>query len=185
VTTRSSRLVRIEQQQTTRPIVAFTTNRELLDLRPSYQRGSVWGPRRQRNLIRSIFVGVPIGAIHLNTRRVTDPVRVVDGQQRILAMWAFVDDWLVIPAEWFASEEIASTSRVDLPDGRPGVWFGDLALPMQRRFLYGSGGVQVYETRLPTEDQERELFELINFGGVPQGEQDADCETVQAEEALQ
>jgi Protein of unknown function DUF262 len=171
-------MAQIHPQQYTRPIADLYERMERFDLNPSYQRGSVWGVERKRNLIHSLVMGLPVGAIFLNSRNVMEPIRVVDGKQRILALSDFAEDRLAVPGMWFHPDEIREEAV-----SRPLIHYSDLTLPAQRSF--GHLVVQTYETWLPIEEQERELFELINFGGVPQGEQDADCETVQTEEARQ
>jgi hypothetical protein len=122
-----------------------------LDLNPSYQRGSVWGVERKRNLIM-------------------EPDRVVDGKQRIEAILDFLGDRLAVPAAWFSVADLVHN------DGGwvTGEWvmFSDLTLPAQRRFR--SATVATYQTKLRIEAEERELFLLINYGGVAQGDMDAD-----------
>jgi hypothetical protein len=54
-----------------------------LDLNPPYQRDHVWGEERRRNLIRSLTMGLPIGAIFINSRDIMEPEVVLDGKQRI------------------------------------------------------------------------------------------------------
>lgn len=138
-----------------------------LDLNPPYQRGSVWGVERKRNLIRSLLMGLPIGAVFLNSRNIMEPDRVVDGKQRIEAILDFLSNGLAVPAEWFVPDELVS-------DTFAMAYFSDLTLPAQRRFR--SATVATYQTKLRTEAEERELFLLINYGGVAQGETDADAE---------
>jgi hypothetical protein len=142
-----------------------------LDLNPSYQRGSVWGVERKRNLIRSLLMGLPIGAVFLNSRDIMQPDRVVDGKQRIEAILDFLGGRLVVPEEWFSVADLVSY------DGEwvTGEWamYSDLTLPAQRRFR--SSTVATYQTKLRTEAEERELFLLINYGGVAQGDMDADA----------
>jgi hypothetical protein len=137
-----------------------------LDLNPPYQRGSVWGVTRKRNLIRSLLMGLPIGAVFLNSRDIMQPDRVVDGKQRIEAILDFLGGALRVPAEWFVAEDLVSDIWGD-------AYYSDLTLPAQRRFR--SATVATYQTKLRTEAEERELFLLINYGGVAQGDVDADA----------
>jgi hypothetical protein len=81
-----------------------------LDLNPPYQRGSVWGVERKRNLIRSLLMGLPIGAVFLNSRHIMQPDRVVDGKQRIEAILDFLGDGLAVPAEWFAETDLIAAA---------------------------------------------------------------------------
>lgn len=144
----------------------------LLD--PPYQRGSVWGTRRRRNLIRSLLRGVPTGAIYLNTRAGADQVwAVVDGRQRIETVQAFLTDQLSVPASWFPAADVDVTEETS--DGPYVRWHG-LSDVGRRRFA---------RARLTTlrcdglsVAQEAELFDLVNYGGLPQGCSDDDTEPV-------
>lgn len=66
-----------------------------LDLRPPFQRGSVWNPRSKSMFMDSIIKGFPIPLIFLKDE--TDPITfephrlVVDGQQRLRTLIAFID----------------------------------------------------------------------------------------------
>lgn len=149
----------------------FTDNgflREQLDVSPPYQRGVVWGIKRKKNLIKSLLSGIPVPSIVLNDRSVRfqgwdaehDPSYVVvDGKQRITALRDFVDGKFSVPGYWF---------DVDAEEVR----FPELDKPRQRHFLHRP--IAVSEAKLETLDEEREMFDLINFGGLAQGESDTD-----------
>jgi len=147
--------------------------REQLDVSPSYQRGLVWGVTRKRNLIKSLLMGIPVPSIVINDRGVrfegwdadTDPAYVVvDGKQRITALRDFVDGKFAVPKHWFCD---------DVPeDSDEMVLFTELDKPNQRHFLHRP--IAVSEAKLATLDEEREMFDLINFGGVAQGDVDPD-----------
>lgn len=133
-----------------------------LVLDPSYQRDSVWTADQRLALVRSILSGIPIGAVFLNTRPdPVEPYRVVDGRQRIEAMRDFVAGLVRFPAAWVASADLAG-----VPDAAGMVAFSDLSVAAQR-VIRMTTKVSAYETRLETEDEERELFRLINFTGTP------------------
>jgi hypothetical protein len=143
-------------------------NRDELEINPACQRGEVWGDERKKALIRSITIGLPIGSIFLDEREYPAWPTVIDGKQRILA----VRDWLAgklrVPAEWFEDDMY--------PNHVTEVAFTELS-PRGRRFWSNQALVQVYWSRFKgtpdeVDAQELELFELINFGGVPQGESD-------------
>lgn len=155
-----SELQRLQLQTTNRPVdlIRHWRNEGFLNLNPIYQRGDVWGAIRQRNLIRSILSGVPIPSIIINIREWGDDysIAVIDGKQRITAILRFVDSDLLVPGGWFG----ASGSIV----------FDDLSLSSQRRFRHQTIGVS--EGSLECVDAEREVFELVNYGGVPQGQSD-------------
>ena len=131
-----------------------------LDLNPPYQRGDVWGTVRRRNLIRSIMLGIPVPSIIINDRFSAgwgDHIAVIDGKQRITTILMLFDGELCLPGSWFGLD----LSLVAFPE---------LPLPDQRRLKQMP--LQVCEGQLRTLEEEREVFELVNFGGVAQGETD-------------
>lgn len=155
-----------------------------LDLNPPYQRGHVWGVARRRNLIRSLLLGIPTGAIVLNDRfsakfrdHANDRDRawsyaVVDGKQRVSTMLAWYAGAFAVPASWFEASSIETTQGTD--DG-PYVAYPGLTL-VGRRLFDNNASTAVLEAKVSTLAAERELFELINFGGVAQGDTDADLD---------
>lgn len=137
-----------------------------LDLDAPYQRGDVWGVERQRNLIKSLTIGLPIGGVFLNERDIMDPLVVIDGKQRIGAICAWLDGQLEVPSGWFPMRLLADPTAET-------VTFEGLAIAGQRGWRNAT--VTTYHTRYTGSDlldRERELFDLINYGGVPQGESD-------------
>lgn len=146
-----------------------------LDLDPPYQRGDVWGPTRRRNLIRSALSGIPIPAIVVNDRLAGGwpadlrkaMYAVVDGKQRAVTLSDFQTDQLDVPASWFPADHVLTATDTD--DGPYVSWSG-LHVGAQRRFQFLA--IPVVEGRLPDLEAERELFELLNYGGVPQGQSD-------------
>ena len=156
-----------------RPIDVFVHWRDsgVLWLNASYQRGDVWGPIRQRNLIRSLIQGVPIPSLIINDRlhaewRDSAVMAVIDGKQRITAVLRFLDSELAVPADWFGDGGDSTSDGIE-----PGmVLFKDLSKRDRRHFV--NSPMACIEGRLPTIEDEIELFELVNYGGVPQGESD-------------
>lgn len=162
---------------TSRPAEFFcdTSGAPRFDLDQPYQRGVVWGLRRQQNLIKSLLMGIPVPAIMLNDRFGAEfshhgysrdrcwSYAVVDGKQRITALRRFLNSEFSVPAGWFA----------DGADGE--VRFADLPVTQQRRLR--NTPIAVTEGQFATLDAERELFDLLNFGGLAQGEADDDDDT--------
>ena len=155
-------LKRLQMSTTNRPldVIRHWRNEGLLMLNPPYQRGDVWGATRRVNLIRSILLGIPIPSIVINDRMNANwgddeySYAVIDGKQRCQTVLMFMDNQLAIPGEWV---------------GMNGdVLFGDLRLPKQRSIK--SHPLGFCEGSLKNLEQEFKVFELINFGGVPQGE---------------
>jgi len=158
---------RLELQQTNRPMDTFTywVEGDMLDMDTPYQRGHVWGELRQRNLIKSIIQGIPIASIVLNDRSKNKAwggiwkkhLAVIDGKQRMTAVLDFVDSRFAVPGEWFGL------------DGQ-NYLFCELPVARQRGFRHHP--MAFSEVSLGSLEEEQEVFELVNFGGVPQGESD-------------
>lgn len=153
---------------------------ELLEMNPPYQRGHVWGKDRARNLIRSTLLGIPCGAIILNDRWAAGWYRdkdaaantnmplysVVDGKQRITALHAFGNGQLDVPRGWFDDDDVLPESR-----DKEMVTIDDLT-PGARNDWLMMTTVNVCEARATTLEAEEEVFNLVNHGGVPQGQSD-------------
>jgi hypothetical protein len=160
-----------------------------IDLNPAYQRGAVWTEQQKQALIKSILMGLPIGGVFINHRDLSQystAPRCVDGQQRIRAIVSFMNGELAVPADWFddrAEEKARAASRAgdaypggtaypSLPDDFDAdiVRWEDLTVRGQRSFKGST--IAVYETALPTEAAEAEMYGLLNFGGTAQTEAD-------------
>lgn len=157
-------LERLGISATNRPVevVSYWKSSGGLLLDPPYQRGDVWGKIRQRNLIKSIIQGIPIPSIIINDRASSGwdeliDCAVIDGKQRVTAILSFLESELVVPAYWFG-----------LGDGD--ILFKDLPLARQRGFKHTP--IPFAEGQLGSLEAEQDVFELVNFGGVPQGESD-------------
>jgi uncharacterized protein DUF262 len=182
-------LRRVSMSTSNRPVdvlLWWTSKDHGLDVDPPYQRGHVWGATRQRNLIRSLLLGVPIPSIIINDRYAAEfrhegwseercwSHAIIDGKQRITAFLHFLNGNLGVPASWFEPADVIESSSPAGGDG-PWVFFPGLSVPMQRHIRNMTIGVA--EGRFKTLDEEREVFDLVNFGGVPQGETDAEVES--------
>lgn len=153
---------------------------ELLEMNPPYQRGHVWGKDRARNLIRSTLLGIPCGAIILNDRWAAGWYRdkdaaanasmplyaVIDGKQRITTLHAFGSGQLDVPRDWWDDDSVLPEAR-----NREMVTIDDLT-PGARSDWLTMTTVNVYEARAKTLEAEEEVFNLVNHGGVPQGQSD-------------
>lgn len=101
-----------------------------------YQRQSVWDTERQRNLIRSLFMGIPVGAITYSAvpygtipEVPTAYRRIIDGKQRLEAIRAFANNEFTIPGWWLHPEDGADE---DLRSRD--VTYSDLPAPIRRDF---------------------------------------------------
>lgn len=184
----SEPLVELRTQSTARPLGWFEQladgDETELDVDQPYQRDDVWDDNRRRLLIRSLIQGIPIGAIVVNDRFAAGfhepeygPARlevnrnwafaVIDGKQRFTTFVRWLRSELTVPASWFPASEIVRPE--DGVDG-PYVRLSGLAAPQGRRFR--NIPASVVEATVRTLNDERTIFDLINFGGVAQGETD-------------
>lgn len=87
--------------------------RDVYDLDAPYQRESVWTYDQRVALIKSILLGVPIGAVitsevsHENYGNRSFLSRVLDGKQRIETIRIFSNDGFTIPGWWISDDWIA------------------------------------------------------------------------------
>lgn len=136
-------------------------------LNPPYQRGDVWGSKRRVNLIRSVLMCVPIPSMIINERLFAEwpdgdaRIAVIDGKQRITTLLMFVRGEFAVPGGWFGLRQKK-------------LRFQELSQSQQRRFL--NRPLAFSEGRLPSVEAEREVFDLVNFGGLRQGEVDTDVD---------
>ncbi|MDQ1041503.1 hypothetical protein QFZ75_008005 [Streptomyces sp. V3I8] len=154
----------------------------MVDFDPPYQRQPVWGIRRRQQLIRSLLMGLPVGAITVNRRdhsefrapghvpNVSPPFAVIDGKQRWQTLVMFRDDEFPVPRSWFPEEALSAVYE----ENADGAWVRYSMLAMRGRTDVDMPAIAFNEARLASVEAEAELFDLINFGGVPQGEADDD-----------
>lgn len=172
-------LMEYKLRHTNRSIEVFKHWQDMgwLDLNAPYQRGDVWGIKRRRNLIKSILIGVPIPSIVINDRSAMEvwpehssepswEFAVIDGKQRITTILMFLRCEFSVPHDWFPPYHSINASEDGL------LFFNDLMVHGQRKFCNKS--IAVCEGRLNTIEKEKEVFDLINFGGLSQGEVDTE-----------
>jgi hypothetical protein len=162
--------------------------RDLFDLAAPYQRGSVWTVEQQRALIRSLVIGLPVGAVltsALNPEGRGPSYRVVDGKQRIETVRAWTSGRLEVPCWWFQPEDIDGPRHAGMV-----TWDG-LTESGRRRFgnqsmaeLHFDGSIEWlgrgengrWRTRRRSAAEvlaaEAELFGLVNGAGTPQTAED-------------
>ncbi|MGW0648368.1 DUF262 domain-containing protein [Streptomyces umbrinus] len=95
---------RLERRQSMQTIAWFNDlyRRELLDLDPPYQRRSVWNLAYREYFIETILLGYPAPAIFLHEEIRPDGTahyHVVDGKQRLTAIFEFIDGHFPISEE--------------------------------------------------------------------------------------
>lgn len=122
-----------------------------LNLQPPFQRGDIWDRPRQQRLVDTILRGWYIPAVHI----VVDSQgreEVLDGQQRLTAIAAFVDNQFVVDGS------------IPPRDGRiadlTGSRFRDLPASVQDAFL--SSALSLVRLRDFKPDEPNELFFRLN-----------------------
>lgn len=152
------------------------------DVNQPYQRGDVWGLTRRRNLVRSLIMGVPIPSLVINDRgnayfhhegyeagERDQAYAIIDGKQRATTYAMFGADQISIPASWLPAEDVESVE--DTSDG-PYVRRSGLTTPGRLRCDRLQVGIS--QGRFQTLAEEQFIFEMVNYGGVPQGASDED-----------
>jgi hypothetical protein len=143
--------------------------RENLEMNPPYQRGSVWDTARRQALLKSMLMGIPVGAIVLNKRPTMEVpyIAVVDGKQRIETLRALMDGEFGIPAAWVSEQWRGETQPIEY-DGQTvdGIVIDNDRHPFMGRLM--NFPLSVIEASVPTVEQEAEIFRLVNSGGVAQ-----------------
>lgn len=167
------------------------------DLDAPYQRGAVWTPEQQANLIRSLLQGIPIGSVIVAFQGYDTETtwRVIDGQQRIRALRAWFAGEVATPAWWWPARYLdGGEARRAGPD----VTINDLSVYGQRSiYRWNIATAEIDSTRrsipadnpepgasgwvhIPVTDLgERLRFEatvygLVNTGGTAQTPADLD-----------
>ncbi len=138
-----------------------------LDLRPHFQRGSVWKERDKSFLIDSLVRGFPIPMIVLQHEERDGPTdlirRVVDGQQRLRTIIAFVNRELL-------KDPSASDEWKYRPTGMgpraPRLSFIDLPQQAQSRILQTRLSVATIEAGV-SPGQVLEVYDRLNSTGSP------------------
>jgi len=151
-----------------------------LELDAPYQRGDVWTTRQQQLLFKSFMAGIPVPAVVVNDRfgagfRHPDGAEdwryaVVDGKQRISALFAWFDDQLALPASWFDPDHIEATT--DTSDGKY-LYCSQLSTTGQR-VLRNALLLPVAEAKLVSVREEAAYYLLLNNGGVAHTDADLD-----------
>lgn len=82
---------------------------------PDWQRSKVWGTDQKRQLIDTILRGWKLPKFYfLKTSDNPEEFEVVDGQQRLSAIWEFMDGELTLSSE--QTKEFSSANYANLPD---------------------------------------------------------------------
>ena len=152
-------------------ILDFTEERPKIVLNPMFQRSDVWPPPKQRLLVDSILRDWEIGRIllhagaHKRAGDVFEPFyEVIDGQQRIRAIFKFLDGELAIPQFAAGIERIGIyTIMGNSYDLRGKKWTDD-DFPEQVRMKFYSYkmSVKVYQNK--SEQEIAQIFVRVQEG---------------------
>lgn len=137
------------------PIYSIKNRKKKIDPKPQYQRGAVWSESQKQLLIDSILRGYDIPKIYLRVLEDGDPYEheIVDGQQRLRAIWEFLDNEFPLGEDAIDYE--------DLPD-LAGLYYKDLDSDQQD--IIGGFNLSITEIRNATEGEVRELFLRLQEG---------------------
>lgn len=85
-------------KKATWPLFTLSKKRKRIDTNPDYQRPAVWTKAQKQLLIDSILRDFDVPKIYLHEKN-NDTYDVIDGQQRIRAIWSFYDDEFALPKD--------------------------------------------------------------------------------------
>lgn len=157
----------LQIDKATVPIVDFVEwqRQGSLELRPFYQRRSVWNPRIKSLLIDSILRGFPLPLVFLHRTvdlKTTRPMRhVVDGQQRLRTILSFIDIDLIADPEESDRFQVLKSHNSEY-FGTP---FSRLPNEVQQRFLHTSLSVNVLPPSVG-DAKILEIFQRMNSTGL-------------------
>ena len=102
-------------KRATWPLFTLSKKRKKIDTNPDYQRPSVWTKNQKQLLIDSILHDYDIPKIYLHEVE-KNKYDVVDGQQRIRAIWSFYDNEYPLPkdADPISGYEVAGKKYSEL-----------------------------------------------------------------------
>jgi hypothetical protein len=108
-------------QSSKKPIPLTTINgiRKRINTNPDFQRPPVWGTSQKQLLVDTILRNYDVPKLYWRrTGTKPDTYDVVDGQQRLRALWEFFDEKFKLPknSEPIEGDAIADCSYSDLPD---------------------------------------------------------------------
>jgi hypothetical protein len=135
------------------PLLSLCGIKKRIDTQPDYQRPTVWSLSQKQLLVDTILRGYDVPKIYWRqTGKNPDTYEVVDGQQRIRAIWEFHDGGYALPRKCDRIDEfeIQGKKYDDLPD--------DLSL---RFDTYNVNVVIISDT---DEDEVREMFLRLQNG---------------------
>lgn len=124
-----------------------------IDVSPKYQRRERWDPSRQRSLIESFLLNVPVPPVYLFEEDY-GIYSVIDGKQRILAISSFMQGKLQL-------RDLVRFSHLD------GFYFDDLPFGIKNALKVRPYLRVVILLRQSKDELKYEVFRRLNEGGEP------------------
>lgn len=140
-----------------------------LNLQPDYQRKFVWNKKTMSKFIESLLLSIPIPTIFLSENP-DDTYEVIDGQQRLTTIFAFMKSKLEETYEEnlhykLKSIEVLSLTGLETLREYNNKTYNDLESNIQRKFNNVSLPVVIIK-KDSTEDIKYDIFSRINSGSV-------------------
>lgn len=139
---------------------SFLIEKNVVNDSPPYQRESgVWSEEKQQLFLDSLFNGYDIPKLYLHDLRGKDPrfkFAVIDGKQRLHAIWKFLDNETSLAADFTMSDP---EGRVPPPAGSK---YGTLSADWRETFK--AKPLDVVLVQNADEDDIEELFSRLNNG---------------------
>ena len=124
---------------------------------PKFQRGWVWTHTQASQLIESFLLGLPVPGIFLYRETSTQQLLVIDGQQRLRAVWGFFEEKLPNVPDFYLR---------DVDPRWEGKRYDDLAEPDRIRFRDAVLRAIIVEQTAPNDNSSvYHIFERLNTGG--------------------
>ena len=135
-----------------------------LDPRPPFQRGYVWDKKKASRLIESILLNVPVPPIYTSQEDDLTEI-VIDGQQRLLSLFSFVDEKFPDDESKFKLTGLQVLNELNNKA------FKELDKTIQRAFE-GYGLQTIIITKDSDIDVKFEIFGRLNTGSVKLNDQE-------------
>ena len=124
---------------------------------PEFQRGWVWSHTQASQLIESFLLGLPVPGIFLYREPASQQLLVIDGQQRLRAVWGFFEGHLPNVDDFYLR---------DVDPRWEGKRYGDLAEPDRIRLRDAVLRSIIVEQTIPNDNSSvYHIFERLNTGG--------------------
>ena len=136
----------MEIRKDKKPLDKLYTRRNRYELQPDFQRGDVWSLDKSRKLLDTIYKGWDIPKIYLNVID-EENFEVIDGQQRLTAIFKFYDNDLALPNN---TEKIGGFTYQQLND--------------KAKDKFDDYEIDMVLINNATEDEIRELFLRLQLG---------------------